>query len=306
LGRTEDVRFAPGDRRLAVVGFAFSRILLLDVDLPSDATGTPIRVLGHIALTSRGIRRPHGIGFLDEQTLAVANREGAVTVFELPGVGELHGELRRSARRRIRGNLLRRPFTPGSIDLYEDAPGRQRLLVCNNYSHVITEYSLEPGRNFRVSYRGVLLKLGLNVPDGISISPDRRWIAVSNHGDGSVRLYENRTGLNRRSEPNAFLHGMGFPHGLRFTGDGKRLLVADAASPHLHIFERLSGRWDTDSRPTTSVRVMDQDVFERGRAIAPSAGPKGIDGGSRIVAMTSTEQVLQFFDLSSLQAASRN
>ena len=60
------------------------------------------------------MRYPHGLDFIDDETLVVANREGLVTILRLPP-GELGGrQCHVEPVREIRGSLFARVRSPGS------------------------------------------------------------------------------------------------------------------------------------------------------------------------------------------------
>jgi DNA-binding beta-propeller fold protein YncE len=147
----------------------------------------------------------------------------------------------------------------------------------------------------------VLLRKGLAVPDGVCISKDMQWIAISNHDTQCVTLYENTGSLNEQSEPVGFLRGANYPHGLRFTSDGNFILVADAGSPFVHIYAKGSS-WQGAHNPLTSLRVMSEEAFLHGRHNAQEGGPKGIDidKTSEVIVTTCESQPLAFFELSKI------
>jgi DNA-binding beta-propeller fold protein YncE len=304
LGRTEDVRFSPSGRRLALAGFYSDRVLVLSTRIVP--AGETYRVVcdGHVMLTSPALRHPHGLAFLDDETLLVASRYGGVAVFALPPPVAGSTELRLAPIRIFRGTRLGLRFNPGSLDVMQEEVGRIRVLVCSNYSDSVTSHLVASDDGFDARYDGVLLKRGLSTPDGISVSPDQKWIAVSNHDDGSVRIFEWGPGLGPRSEPAGLLRGVAEPHGLRFTPDGRYLIVADASGPWVHVFASEDGDWRGTRDATRPVRTLDEETFERGLAAPNDGGPKGItlDGEARVVATTCEFQVLAFFDLQRLLA----
>jgi hypothetical protein len=158
----------------------------------------------------------------------------------------------------------------------------------------------DAGRAIRSSE--VLLQKYLNIPDGVSVSPDRRWIAVSNHTTHNVLLYENSPALNADAEPDGILRRVHYPHGLRFSADGRHLFVADAGAPYLHIYAQHPDQWRGVRHPIATVRIMDDEVFGRGRHNPEEGGPKGldIDAFSNVLVVTSECQPLAFFDVSAL------
>jgi hypothetical protein len=145
----------------------------------------------------------------------------------------------------------------------------------------------------------ILLNKYLNGPDGVSLSPDRRWIAVSNHTTHNVLLYENSPALNSDAKPDGILRCIYYPHGLRFSADGRHLFVADAGAPYLHIYTQDPDQWRGVRHPVATVRIMDEAVFQRGRCNPENGGPKGldIDACSNILVVTSECQPLAFFDV---------
>ena len=85
LGRTEDVRFSPSGLRLAVAAFARNRIAVFDVEISASSAAPHIALTAAAELSSPALNRPHGVDFIDEDTLIVANREGGVAIFEAAG-----------------------------------------------------------------------------------------------------------------------------------------------------------------------------------------------------------------------------
>jgi DNA-binding beta-propeller fold protein YncE len=193
-----------------------------------------------------------------------------------------------------------RVWSPGSVAASPEGGGRVSLLVCNNYTHRVTRHVLDTRAGYRVKRDQVLLDGGLNVPDGVAISHDGQWVAISSHGTHEVQLFATR-GLGRKSLPAAILRGPSYPHGLRFTADDCHLLVADAGNPVIHVYERGAG-WKGNREPVRSVSVLDDATFALGRHNPTEGGPKGIDldrTGS-VVAVTSELRPLAFFALASI------
>ena len=88
------------------------------------------------------------------------------------------------------------------------------------------------------------------------------------------------------------------PHGLRFSGDGSRIFVADAGAPYIHVYANDGNGWRGVRSPITSFRVMDEAQFLRGRHNPQEGGPKGldIDDEMNVLVVTSECQPLAFFD----------
>ncbi len=266
--------------------------------MDAGPAGPRITATDFVELISPAISRIHGLDFIDEHTLAVANRDGLVAIVPIPR-GALRGRRCEVAPiRYIRGSRLIPVRTPGSVAAVPRSKGRVELLVCNNYRRRLTRHLLTAGGDFRVRRNLVPLQRGLNIPDGVAVSPDGRWIAVSSHRHHDVKLYDAQGWLNRWTRPAGVLRNANYPHGLRFTPNGRHVLVADAGSPHVFVYES-EGDWRGTREPARAVAVLDAETFTRGHSNPAEGGPKGldIDRGGRVVAVTCQELPLALFPL---------
>ena len=307
IGRTEDLRFSPDNRLLAIAGYARKRLLVRRVDLTAGPEGPDVTIHDHMELTSDDMGEIHGLDFIDDRTLAIANRDGMVAIFGLPRE-EPAGQSREiSAIRRVRGRRLCKLNSPGSIAVRPESRGRVSLLVCNNYTHLVTRHVINRWLGYRTTGNQRLLERGLDIPDGIALSHDGRWIAVSSHGTQDVKLYRMSASLGPDTEPAGILRNAGYPHGVRFTRDDRHIIVADAGSRVVNVYAG-DGDWSGHRAPVRSVTVLDEETFLRGRASPEEGGPKGldIDRSNSVVAVTCEEQTLAFFALSSILAGVEN
>ena len=192
--------------------------------------------------------------------------------------------------------------TPGSVAAYSLDANMIELLVCNNYSNTVTRHTLDRRHEYEANSDAVLLSHRLDIPDGISFSPDGAWIAISNHNTHSVLLYDRSRTLHPDSEPDGILRNVLCPHGLRFTPDLEHILVADASAPYVNVYAKNGTSWRGKREPHSVFRVMDDTVFGRGRNNPQEGGPKGIDidPQGKVIAVTCEWQPLAFFDLSNV------
>ena len=302
LGRTEDVRFSPSNRRLAVASFHRNRIVVLDIDIASSRGATQVALTGGVELSSPTLQWPHGLDFIDDDTLIVTSRRSDVALFKLPS-GERHvpsHEVLPIARWPSDGPTLLN--APGSVAVTRVEEDVCEVLICNNNGHTVTRHRFDRNTGHAIRHSEILLQKYLRIPDGVSVSPDQRWIAVSNHTTHNVLLYENSPALNADAEPDGILRGVHYPHGLRFSADGRHLFVADAGAPYLHIYAQHPDQWRGVRHPIATVRIMDDAVFGRGRHNPEEGGPKGldIDACSNVLVVTSECQPLAFFDVPAL------
>jgi DNA-binding beta-propeller fold protein YncE len=295
LGRTEDVRFSPSNQRLAVAAFLKNKITVFEISVTASDSSKSIALTGATNISSTFLNSPHGIDFIDDERIVVANRDGRVCIFELPPNAIESCELAPVAI--LKSDII---LTPGSVAVIRNGGGLCEALICNNYANCVTKHLLDLSDQYPPSK--VLLKQWLNVPDGISLSKERRWIAISNHGTHAVLLYENKPSLNALSAPDGILRRTNYPHGLRFTSDANFILVADAASPCVNIYEKGDTDWRGVRDPIRSIRVLNNEDFLRGRHNPEEGGPKGIDvhDAQRVLVTTCECQPLAFFDLAAV------
>ncbi|MBN9221993.1 MAG: hypothetical protein J0I79_28975 [Mesorhizobium sp.] len=301
IGRTEDLRFSPDNRLLVIAGYARKRLLVLRVDIEAGSGGPAVAVRNFMELTSDNMGEIHGLDFIDDRTLVIGNRDGHAAIFALPAE-EPAGQSREiSAIRKVKGRGPCKLNSPGSLAVKVESRGRVSLLVCNNYTHMVTRHVVNRWLGYRTTSNRRLLARGLDIPDGITLSHDGRWVAISSHGTQDVKLYRMSASLGPDTEPAGVLVNAGYPHGVRFSGDDRHIIVADAGSPLVNVYAS-EGGWDGQRAPVRSVPVLDEESFLRGRASVEEGGPKGIDidRSNSVMAMTCEEQTLAFFSLASI------
>lgn len=294
LGRTEDLAWSPGGRRIAVCSFDRNVVIVLNVEV--DRGSGELRLTHPLELESPSFAHPHGAAFLDDARLAVASRGGSVVIVAVPPHGASSGSARVLADLGA-GTVQFR--SPGSVRVIDTCLGFVEVFVCDNLLDEVTRFTLDEA-DLAVVDAEILVRRGLALPDGIALSTDGFWLAVSSHDGHEVLIYRNDGRLSPGVAPSARLRGMRHPHGLCFTVAGD-LIVADASAPVLHIFDRRPS-WDGVHTASRLVQVMSNKVFERGRKNPQEGGPKGIlsldaDG---VLAITSEEQAFAVFALGDL------
>ena len=124
--------------------------------------------------------------FIDDENILVANREGEPCIFKLPLGATGNYELEPLAV--IRSDEI---LAPGSCAVINTENGLCEALICNNYAHRVTSHLLDSNAGYSTKSDKVLLRRWLDIPDGICVSKDTQWIAVSNHNTHAVLLYKN-------------------------------------------------------------------------------------------------------------------
>src|SRR5262249_1072235 len=83
LGRTEDVRFSPNNRRLGVAGFLNNKVVIFDISVTNSGNSKNITLTNAHEISSGHIKLPHGLDFIDDEKIIVTNRGGLPCVFDL-------------------------------------------------------------------------------------------------------------------------------------------------------------------------------------------------------------------------------
>ncbi len=76
LGRTEDIRFSPDNSRVAIASYGGDACFLFDIEVDRSACAPIIRITDYLEIRSTALRKPHGLDFIGERLLVVANRAG--------------------------------------------------------------------------------------------------------------------------------------------------------------------------------------------------------------------------------------
>lgn len=301
VGRTEDVAISPDGRRMAIAGFSANVIALVDFEITHEMDAATICLTSVALARSDAMARPHGIAFVDDTTLVVANRESELLLVELTPPGGPPGRVVAETRVIVDGDHPVPVRSPGSVAVRRVASGMFEIVVCNNYAHDLTRYVVDGDDEWAVVDAECLLAKGLEIPDGVALSKSGEWLAVSNHNTSEVLVYRYDDHLGPDAEPAGVLAGANYPHGLRFAANDRWLLLADAGLPFVYAFEAADGDWSGPRHPHAVTRVMDDESFNRGRYNPQEGGPKGIDViADAVVVVTSEFQPLGFFELTDI------
>lgn len=295
LGRTEDVAFTPDGGWLLAAGYAYNAIWAFKVlSMDGRMQLGPAR-----QLTSQHFAGPHGVtGVARTQSgslIAVANRARTLSFHLLTdegdlidlGVDEASGHLPEPAR--SPSVLCVGPRRGDVVDLYScsnDVP----LLRC-------TTLRFE-GDGLQITADRVVDLPLVAVPDGLVVSPDGKWLALSNHRYHRVNLYALDQPMVDGRPPDGIVAGMAYPHGVKFLPDRPVLLVADAGAPYVHLIDGAQG-WHGEHRVTQTTRVMDEATFRDGHYNPQEGGPKGlaltVDGAAFVI--TAQAQPIAAFEI---------
>src|SRR5688572_14623338 len=148
LGRTEDVRFSPDNRRLAVLGFHKNVIAVFDIDIATSPDGKVIRLTNVAEISSPHLNSPHGLDFIDNETVVVANRDGKVCVMSL--LRDKYGNDSTDPHIACSSDFDL-VFTPGSVSITRKDEHLHEVLICNNFKHDVTRHLLDTSKGYSVT-----------------------------------------------------------------------------------------------------------------------------------------------------------
>ena len=303
LGRTEDIRFSSDNTKLAIAGFQKNCCLLLDISINPSGLEPTVNIVGSVKLTSNSLKEPHGVEFIGNDLLIVTNRGGSVVIFNLENLQFTDQVVYLNPIRIIKkAGIFKKLNSPGSICILNSSAEELDILVCNNYTHQISRHIIPLKSRLKFVKNSVFLKKGFNVPDGIAINKDKSWLAISNHFTSSVLMFDLHSNLTRYSEHSGELIKSGYPHGVRFSDDGKEIYVADAGSPFINLYQSQNGKWIGKYEPVKKLNVLTENAFIKGQTNPQEGGPKGLDisADGSLLAMTNHEAPLDIFYIKDL------
>lgn len=137
MRRVEDVRFSPDFRRLALADYGRDCLCIFDIDIRQEANSKQLSLSSACELTAPDLKSPHGLDFIDAETLVVANRNGSVCMLKLPTVG---GCLPPGRHHPALSRVLDSPLlqSPGSLSAWPEGTHEASVLVCNNTGNTVT------------------------------------------------------------------------------------------------------------------------------------------------------------------------
>jgi DNA-binding beta-propeller fold protein YncE len=304
LGRTEDIRFSPDNTLLALAGYHADSCLVLSMRIERTNGAVRVHLDDALTLRSPALNEPHGFDFIGNDRVVVASRKAKIAIFRLPprpfggSVVQLDPETEIT-----RTGLTRRLHSPGSIAVVPRGRAVD-VYACNNYYRRITVHRILPGGVNLIPRGRIVASQGLDIPDGIAVSPDKRFLAVSNHLNHCVSVFDLAAATGPQAPIIGTLTGIDYPHGLRFSPDGRHLYVADAGQPVICRFDAPDQNWARNAAPSKAVDILSQQEFLAGRSNPMEGGPKGLelDATGRLIAVTNEVRPLAIYDLAALFA----
>lgn len=297
MGRTEDLAFSPNNSKLAIASYALNKVVIFVIEIKFLDRDPKIHLINAIEINSLSITLPHGIAWVNDKTIIVANRKGKAAILEVSNTKCATQSITLTELQTLPHIEGTTSHTTDCIDAHSLGMGLYEIFICSNAGNYVSHYILDENENFAVKASAFLLKKDINIPDGVKLSQDGKWLAVSNHDKHQVFVYNNKQHLNCSSLPNAILHGTNYPHGVTFSTNKQFIFVADAGGPFVYVYHNSANDWNGDYFPCATIRIMDDETFKLGHTNKQEGGAKGISitQDSSLIATTCGTKALAFF-----------
>lgn len=281
--RTEDVAISPDGTRLAIPVYHTNTILIARFNVIEDEDkGTVVDIFSANVVKPPDLAEPHGLTFLDDYTIIVANRDGKDGILKERGAGNLsivHLD-KESGMHVIEGHALIDHFhpsvnTPANVRTRYVGARFVEAFVCNTYANHVSRHLLDRDSGWNAVHSEKIIE-DLGIPDGVALSNNREWMAISNHASHQIFIFRLTAEMSLSSaSPYGVLNNVNAPHGIAFANDDRAMLAADGGLPYIHVYESdKSGDWGGERWPIASKRVMSDEVFNHGRQNHISGGAK--------------------------------
>jgi DNA-binding beta-propeller fold protein YncE len=247
---------------------------------------------------------PHDLSFSlpgDTEMLAVAQRAGSIAIYERNKATDHYGT---EPIFELSGPATRLNYTDGVAFV---PPNNDYLAACNLKTNRISFYRKTSGSRVGFDTEPVFeLKHRVFRPDGIAFSQCGEWLAVANHGNHTVNIYQRRESIFSRRKirygriPVTIIKDPGFryPHSVAFTPNTNHLVVTNAGANYFSIYEpkkhRSSMRWSQS--PVLKKIVGPDSIFQEVNARNKmEGGPKGVAIHKNSLAVCSPEHGIKIY-----------
>lgn len=309
--RSEDVRFSPDGRRIIVIS-TNGRMLLFSVRIGARRMRAKLLTM----FTSADLRAPHGVDWVDDEHVVVANRSEGIAFFAIPRARRWKPQTPISAISKVQPHWFGAPGEMRTLRSRKIITGAGsarvfdgHVYIGSNKANTVTRHRILPGPTCEEGE--LVARQGIEIPDSAAVSPDGRWLAVADHDHSRVLMFALGEGeaagdgeaaaVGQLEDP-----ALKFPHGVVFDRSGTILLSTDAGGRDVHLFHAPGGDWrGGKSAGVSRVDGVAEAAFVRVQAETPDAvrhlegGPKGIDVSrdGRVVVTTCRGATLRAYTL---------
>ncbi len=306
LQRYEGIAFSTSGNIIAVAAAEANAILLFRRKANGLFEETPYE---SISAPRSNLHFPHDVAFAvsrDTELLAAVQRSGVISIWQKNRVYGCYGP---DAAFEIRGPHAELDFSDGVAFV---PPNNESLAACNYATNSVCFYrrkSVSPIR-FSLEPDYILRHSSLSGPDGIAFSVCGNWLAVANHGNHSVSIFECRNGMPLGGElkhrPIAATtiedRTLRHPHSVAFFPKTNHLIVTNAGANYFSVYgvelnfgQKL--RWSQTA--VMQIPFGSDGIFkEINTQNQMEGGPKGVAIHRRSLAICSPEVGIKIYSFS--------
>jgi len=276
--RFEGVDFSPSGSIMGIATSETNKVLLFKRKPDGRFEDSPFQTIGR---SPKGLDYPHDVSFSRSGLLAVAQRTGAIAIYEKNG--SIYGS---EPAFEISGLQSKLAFSDGIAFVL---PNDDYLAACNLELGTILFFrrisrspvAFEETPEFELKHPSVFH------PDGLGFSRCGRWLATANHGKNSVSIFQRR---NRILSAGKLVYGpepvtvirdphFRYPHSVAFTPRTNHLIVTNAGANYFNVYaptpHYFGMQWSQS--PVAQVIAHDDEAFrEVNTANKMEGGPKGV------------------------------
>lgn len=249
---------------------------------------------------------PHDVSFSlsgDSEMLAVAQRGGAIAIYEKQRPNENYGP---DPVFEICGPRTKLKYSDGVAFV---PPNNDYLAACNLETGSISFYRKTLGFpiGFQLKPEFVLKHYSLSNPDGLAFSQCGTWLAVANHGNHSVSIFQRRNRIFSKGKikygpkPVTIIKdpGLRHPHSVAFTPETNHLVVTNAGANYFSVYEPQSDNREMQYWSQSAVvrkAIGPEGIFKEVNARNKmEGGPKGVAIHKNSLAVCSPEHGIKIY-----------
>jgi DNA-binding beta-propeller fold protein YncE len=251
-----------------------------------------------------GLNYPHDLSFSlsgDTELLAVAQRAGSISIYEKNRANDNYGT---DPAFEIRGSETGLDYTDGVAFV---PPNNDYLAACNLRASKIVFYRKAPGSSIGFNLEPDFeLKYGVHRPDGLAFSQCGTWLAIANHGNHTVSIYQRRKSILSRLKlkygprPVTIIKDPGFryPHSVAFTPETNHLVVTNAGANYFSVYrpKRRFSKMRWSQSPVLQKIIGPDNIFQEVNARNKmEGGPKGVAIHKNCLAVCSPEHGIKIY-----------
>lgn len=294
--RFEGIAFSPSGNIIAVAGADTNTVFLFHRRADGGFEDAPYGTIGG---PGSRLNYPHDVSFApagDSEVLAVAQRGNAIAIFAKHRSDDL---FETEPVCEISGRDTKLSFSDGVAFV---PPRNNYLAACNLERGTVSFYrrtSLNP-ISFKLKPVWELKHPSLVQPDGLAFSTCGGWLAVANHGNHTVSIFQRRKrflfGGHPRFGPDPVTiiedPGLLYTHSVAFTPKTNHLVVTNAGANYFSIYQPHADNAKLTWSQTAVMQQIvgpEQNFREINGRNKMEGGPKGVAIDQNHIAICSPE-----------------